>query len=247
MCIRDSLRTHLKIYGCEKDVCRRLIEIYNETQDFENLAYIYSLLAKYDKKYALFALKIYIDLGEKQKAIELIDKYNLGDEYKLIVYETFKDYKKAANFAFKLYEKTNDSTYLLKYCTYEFEAYRNKEAAMDIIPKLKFLAKLYPNNDFINNFLGYLLIDFDINPKEGLKYVKKALQIKPDDIAYIDSLAWGYYKLHKCKIAWDVIKNINTDDKEINRHKKLIKRCLNDFRKNNKKNKRKFKKRKKHR
>jgi hypothetical protein len=118
---------------------------------------------------------------------------------------------------------------------------------MDIIPKLKFLAKLYPNNDFINNFLGYLLIDFDINPKEGLKYVKKALQIKPDDIAYIDSLAWGYYKLHKCKIAWDVIKNINTDDKEINRHKKLIKRCLNDFRKNNKKNKRKFKKRKKHR
>jgi hypothetical protein len=72
------------------------------------------------------------------------------------------------------------------------------------------------------------------------------LEIKPDEKAYIDSLAWGYYKLHKCKIAWDIIKNIDTEDKEINKHKKLIKRCLDDFRKNYKKNERKLKKRKKY-
>jgi predicted Zn-dependent protease len=240
------LRTHLRLYGCDIDVCKRLAEIYTQTQDFENLAYIYSLMGEKDKKYAFLALKLYIDLGEEKKALNLINKYNLGDEYKLIVYETFKEYKKAANLALKLYEKTDNPDYLLKYCIYEFEAYKNKEAALEVIPKLKFLAKLYPNNDFINNFLGYLLIDFDINPKEGIEYVKKALMVKPDDPAYIDSLAWGYYKLHKCKIAWDIIKNIDTEDKEINRHKKLIKRCLNDTSKNNRKNKKKFKKRKKH-
>jgi tetratricopeptide (TPR) repeat protein len=240
------LRTHLKMYGCEKDVCQRLAEIYREIQDFENLAYIYSLMAKFDKKYALFALKIYMDLGDYKKALKLIDKFDLGDEYKLIVYETFKKYKNAANLAFKLYEKTQNPAFLLKYCTYEFEAYKNKEAALEVIPKLKFLAKLYPNNDFINNFLGYTLIDFDINPKEGIKYVKKALKVKPDEVAYIDSLAWGYYKLKKCKTAWDIIKDIETDDKEINNHKKLIKRCLDDFRKNYKKNERKLKKRKKY-
>jgi predicted Zn-dependent protease len=241
------LRTHLKLYGCDIDICKRLIEIYKETQDFDNLAYIYSLMGKKDKKYLLFALKLYIDLGEEKKAIKLINKYNLDDEYKFIVYETFKKYKQAANLALKLYEKTNDTKYLLKYSIYEFEAYKNKEAVIEIIPKLKFLATLYPKNDFINNFLGFILIDYDINPKEGIEYVKKALLIKPDEVAYIDSLAWGYYKLHKCKTAWHIIKNINTDDKEINRHKKIIKRCLNDFRKNNKKNSAKFKKRKKYR
>jgi predicted Zn-dependent protease len=240
------LRTHLKMYGCDMDICKRLVEIYTETQDFENLAYIYSLMGKFDKKYALFALKIYMDLGDEKKALQLIKKYNLDDNYKLIVYETFKEYKKAADLAFRFYEKTQNPIYLLKYCIYEFEAYKNKEAAFEVIPKLKFLAKLYPNNDFVNNFLGYLLIDFDINPKEGIEYVKKALMVKPDDLAYIDSLAWGYYKLHKCKTAWDIIKNIETNDKEINMHKKLIKRCLNDSSKNHKKNKTKFKKRNKH-
>jgi predicted Zn-dependent protease len=240
------LRTHLKLYGCDIDVCKRLVEIYTQLEDFESLAYIYSLMGEKDKKYAIFALKLYIDLGEEKKALSLIDRFNLGDDYKLILYETFKEYKKAAYLSLELYEKTNNTSYLLKYCLNEFEAYKNKKAALEIIPKLRFLAKLYPNRDFINNFLGYLLINYDINPKEGLEYVKKALLIKPDEVAYIDSLAFGYYKLKKCDIAWEIIKNIDSDDKEIKEHKKLIKRCLNDFRKNNKQNKRKFKKRKKH-
>jgi predicted Zn-dependent protease len=237
------LRTHLKMYGCEKDICQRLAEIYREIQDFENLAYIYSLMAKFDKKYAFFALKIYMDLGDYKKALKLIDKFDLGDEYKLTVYETFKKYKNAANLAFKLYEKTQNPAFLLKYCTYEFEAYKNKEAALEVIPKLKFLSKLYPKNDYINNFLGYILIDFDINPREGIEYVKKALEIKPDEKAYIDSLAWGYYKLHNCKKAYDIIKNIKSNDTEILKHKNLIRRCYEHFRKNHKKNRRKFKKR----
>ncbi|WP_024790938.1 MULTISPECIES: tetratricopeptide repeat protein [unclassified Lebetimonas] len=240
------LRTHLKIYGCETDVCERLAEIYRQTQDFENLAYIYSLMGKYDKKYVIFALKIYIDNGDFNKALKLIDKYNLGDEYKLILFESFNKYKGAANIAYKLFNKTNNPAFLLKYCIFEYEAYNNKEAALEVIPKLKFLAKLYPDNDYINNFLGYLLIEYDINPKEGIEYVKKAIKIKPDDTAYIDSLAWGYYKLKKCKTAWDIIKNIDMDDKEISKHKKLIKRCFYDTSKNHTKNSKKSEKRKKH-
>jgi predicted Zn-dependent protease len=240
------LRTHLKLYGCEVEICKRIAEIYKELQDFESLAYIYSLMGDIDNKYLIMALKLYIDLGDKRKALKLIDRGNLGDIYKLLVFESFKDYKNSAFISFKLYEETKNPNYLIQYCIYEFEAYKNKKAALEIIPKLRFLVKLYPNNAFLNNFLGYLLIDFDIDIKKGIKYVKKALRIKPDESAYIDSLAWGYYKLHKCKTAWEIIKNIDSDDKEIKEHRKLIKRCLNDFRKNNKQNKRKFKKRKKH-
>jgi len=113
------LRTHLKMYGCDKDICKRLAEIYREIQDFENLAYIYSIMGKYDKKFLLFALKIYIDIREYYKAINLVNKYHLGDEYKLLVYESFNKYKKAANLSFLMYEKTKNLSYLLKYCVYE--------------------------------------------------------------------------------------------------------------------------------
>jgi hypothetical protein len=93
------------------------------------------------------------------------------------------------------------------------------------------------------NYLGYILIDYDINPKNGLVLVKEAVKKEPNDMAFLDSLAWGYYKLHNCKKAYDIIKNIKSNDTEILKHKNLIRRCYEHFRKNHKKNRRKFKKR----
>ena len=241
------LRTHLDMYGCEYDVCLRMAIIYKQTYDYENLASIYEKMGQFDNKYVMFALRIYLDNGEYKKALKLIDKYHLGDEYRLIVYESEKNYKKAAFYAKKLYEETAKLPYLLKYCTYLYQANPTKESVKEIVPKLKYLLKFY-NSAYLYNFLGYILIDKDINVKEGLKYVQKALELKPESEEYIDSLAWGYYKLGKCKEAWEIIKYIKLNDKEINMHKEKIKKCLkgkNDTRKNNKKNKRRSVKKKK--
>jgi tetratricopeptide (TPR) repeat protein len=204
-------------------------------------------MGKFDRKYLMFALRIYLDNGNYKKALQLINKNNLGDEYKLIVYETAKNYKKAAFYAMKLYEKTAKLPYLLKYCTYSYEANPTKATAKKIIPKLKYLLKFYPSA-YLYNFLGYIMIDNNINVKEGLKYVQKALELHPDNEEYIDSLAWGYYKLGKCKEALEIIQNVHLKDKEILKHKILIKKCVkaeNDIRKNYKSNKkRSFKKKK---
>jgi len=241
------IRTHLNMYGCEYDVCLRAAIIYKQTYDYENLASIYEKMGKFDNKYIMFALRIYLDNAEYKKALKLIDKYNLGDEYRLIVYENAKNYKKAAFYAKKLYEENAGLPYLLKYCLYIYQANPTKETVKEIAPKLKYLLKFY-NSAYLYNFLGYVLIDKDINIKEGLKYVKKALELNPESEEYTDSLAWGYYKLSKCQEAWEIIKNITLDDKEINLHKQKIKQCLkaeNDTRKNNKKNKRRLSKKKK--
>ncbi|WP_210402406.1 lipopolysaccharide assembly protein LapB [Nautilia sp. PV-1] len=241
------LRTHLDMYGCEYDICLRLAIIYKQTYDYSNLATIYEKMGKFDRKYLMFALRIYLDNGNYKKALQLINKNNLGDEYKLIVYETAKNYKKAAFYAMKLYEKTAKLPYLLKYCTYSYEANPTKATAKKIIPKLKYLLKFYPSA-YLYNFLGYIMIDNNINVKEGLKYVQKALELHPDNEEYIDSLAWGYYKLGKCKEALEIIQNVHLKDKEILKHKILIKKCVkaeNDIRKNYKSNKkRSFKKKK---
>ena len=227
------LRTHLDMYGCEYDVCLRLAIIYKQTYDYTNLATIYEKMGKFDQKYLMFAFRIYLDNNEFDKALKLTHKNHLGDVYKLIVYETKKDFKKAASYAYKLYEKTAKLPYLLKYCTYSYEADKSKQTVKNIIPKLKYLLKFYPSA-YLYNFLGYVLIDIDINVKEGLKYVQKAIDLKPDNEEYIDSLAWGYYKLGKCKEAWEIIKHIKLKDKEILMHKEKIKKCLEKSKKGGK-------------
>jgi len=231
------LRTHLDLYGCEYDICSRLAIIYKQTYDYNNLALIYEKMSKFDQKYLIFAFSIYLDNGEYEKALKLVKKHNLGDEYKLFVYEKEKNYKKAAAVAYHLYEQSAKLSYLMKYCIYEYEAFHNKKTVEKIIPKVKYILKIYPNA-YLYNFIGYLMIDYDINYKEGLKYVQKAVELDPQNEEYIDSLAWGYYKLHKCKEAWEIIKGVKLKDKEILMHKRLIEKCLKDRVKKGKKRKR---------
>jgi len=227
------LRTHLDLYGCEYDVCQRLAFIYKQMYDFENLAVIYEKLGEFDRKYYIYALNIYLQLRNYDEAIRLVKKYNLNKEYLMLIYAEMKKYRKAAEIAYELYSKTSNLNYLLKYCQYLYQDHPTKEELVDIAKKLEYLAPFYQRAD-IYNFLGYLLINNDIDYKKGLEYVQKALEKNPQNIEYIDSLAWGYYKLKKCKKAWEIIKYIKTNDKEILKHKKLIKECLNDSSKNNK-------------
>jgi len=219
------LRTHLDMYGCEFDVCLRLAIIYKQTYDYDNLATIYAKMGKFNQKYTMFALRLYLDNNEYDKALKLINDNNLGDEYRLIVYEAKGDYAKAAYYAYKLYEKSANLKYLIKYCSYKYEASADKKTAKEIIPKLEYVIKFYPT-PYLYNFLGYLLIKYDIDVKKGLEYVQKAVIAHPDNEEYIDSLAWGYYKLGECSQAWEIIKNVTLKDKEIKYHKQKIKECL---------------------
>ena len=238
------LNTRVKEKGCEYDVCIKLAQIYRALYDYKRVASIYEKLGKFNKKFCLLALNYYMNEGEYKKAINLIKKYNLDEEYLMFVYESMGKYNKAALVAMNLYLKTNNLQYLLKYTIFIYKASDDLKTAKEVVDKLKIIAKKI-KTPFVYNFLGYVLIDKNINPKEGLEYIKKAINMQPDSIEYIDSLAWGYYKLNDCKTAWEIIKNINSSDETINMHKKFIKRCLDDFRKNNKSNKNRFKKKEK--
>ena len=52
-----------------------------------------------------------------------------------------------------------------------------------------------PENALALNYLGYMYADRGINLKEARKMIKKALEIDPDNSAYLDSYAWVLYKL----------------------------------------------------
>ena len=238
------LQTYLNEKGCDYDVCLSLAHIYKEVYDIPNLANIYEKLGRYNPEYYILALNYYMDEGDYKNALKIVKKHKLSQEYLMYIYEEKKEYKKAALVAMNLYLKTKDVKYLLKYTIFIYKATPNKQTVKEVVKNLEYI-KNYIKTPFVYNFLGYLLIDNNINPKEGLKYVQKAITLNPSNTDYIDSLAWGYYKLHKCKSAWDIIKTVDSDDETVLLHKKLIKRCLNDTKKNHKKNKRRFGKKKK--
>ena len=98
-----------------------------------------------------------------------------------------------------------------------------------VVKKLKKAVQADPD-PLLLNYLGYLLIDNDVDPKTGIRYVKRALKAEPDSPFYLDSLAWGYYKLGQCKKAEAVMKKTlkamnGEQDDELDRHVKAIGEC----------------------
>ena len=60
---------------------------------------------------------------------------------------------------------------------------------------LRRLLELKPNDADALNALGYTLADRTENQKEALSLIEKALVLKPDEPAILDSLGWVQYRL----------------------------------------------------
>ena len=92
-----------------------------------------------------------------------------------------------------------------------------------------------PDKTLYLNYLGYILIDHNIDVKKGMDYVKKALKNEPNSAYYLDSLAWGYYKLGNCKRADAIMQKVvalgEGDQPEVKEHIEMIKKCLQNSKK----------------
>lgn len=60
---------------------------------------------------------------------------------------------------------------------------------------LKQALKLDPNQALTLNYLGYSWIDQNINLRQGMKLIEKAVSLKPDDGYIVDSLGWAHYRV----------------------------------------------------
>lgn len=63
-----------------------------------------------------------------------------------------------------------------------------------------------PNNAHALNFLGYSLLEQNIELDKAFIYIKKAVALKPDDGFIRDSLGWYYYKTGQLELALQEIK-----------------------------------------
>jgi tetratricopeptide (TPR) repeat protein len=60
---------------------------------------------------------------------------------------------------------------------------------------LRKLIKVDPDNAHPYNALGYSWLERNVRVAEAMELVEKAYKLAPDDIAVVDSMGWGYFRL----------------------------------------------------
>ena len=230
-----KLETHSRIRGCSEIICKRLIGFYSKTQNLDGILATYLRMYEKDKNEAVAKkiIQIYGYKKEYQSMIAFLEKYDIDAETLLELYTVTKEYKKAFHLADKLYKNSGDISYLGQSAIFEYESankQNNRKVLQSVVKKLEAVVKK-ENSPLYENYLGYVLIDHEIDIKKGMQHIQNVLLVKPDSGYYLDSLAWGYYKLHQCtkakKIMEKVVKLEGGDDPEVIKHVKIINKCVN--------------------
>ena len=233
------LQTHLKLHKASQKIYNKLLNIFYKEKNTDSIikvlkAKYFSLNNQNNKKEQKQTYTLLIHyLGKKN--INLLIKFlekNEIDNYKLLsLYQQNNQKQKALILSKEMYTSNSDINLLAQIAILQFELAKNKkDVLLDVIKKFKETLSVLNNHQY-QNYLAYILIDFNIDIKQGLILVKKALKKEPKNFAYLDTLAWGEYKIKNCKEAYQamkiVIDNLGTKDKEIKLHWNKIKECSN--------------------
>lgn len=71
------------------------------------------------------------------------------------------------------------------------------EAEKDLSKALE----LDPNQEIVMNYLGYSWVDQNQNLKEAMRLIERAVEKKPRDGYFVDSLGWAFYRLNDFETA----------------------------------------------
>ncbi len=230
-----QLETHTRINGCSQKICQRLVGFYSNENNADGLLSVYLRMHELDKndKIAQKIIQIYVYQKDYIKLMSFLQNSGSDDDLLLQIYVNTKNYAAAYVLAQKLYESTDEINYLGQSAIFEYESSSNKDdkkMQKVVIKKLKTVVSVEQIPLYLN-YLGYLLIDHSIDVKLGMHYVREALKFNKNSAFYLDSLAWGYYKLGECSKAKKVITEVQKldggDDPEVLKHVKAIDKCKN--------------------
>lgn len=112
------------------------------------------------------------------------------------VYSSKEDFRSAANLYDKAVEVLKTPTAVNWNIFYQRGiAYERLKEWPKAEPNFRKALELYPDQPQVLNYLGYSWVDKDMNLKEGLAMIQKAVDLRPSDGYIVDSLGWAYYRL----------------------------------------------------
>ncbi len=151
-----------------------------ESNILVHVGYIYGTLNKHKKAYEYFL-----------KAVKS-DPENPGAYFFWGLVQIWEGKNSAArdNILRAISIKNDEETYYF----YLAVAYEKLNEINKSIENLKLAINSNPNSGRSYNYLGYLYADKNKNLDEAFTLVQKALEIEPQNGAYLDSMGWIYYR-----------------------------------------------------
>lgn len=228
------LETHRHMNIVSNDVYFKLLELYVKENDVDGLLNIYKILYEQDKdeKYLNKIIDAYAYKRDIDGAINFLEENNVGETILYELYKRKKLFDKAYLLIDRLYDEKKDARWIAEKGVLLFEKSEDKNDKKMIKEVISYFEKaidLGVDDSIYLNYYGYTLIDKEIDVKKGIKIIEDALKQQPHNTYYLDSLAWGYYKEHKCKKAYEMMKRVvdeeGLDEKEIIEHWELIQKC----------------------
>lgn len=157
-------------------------------------------------------------------------KFKVKEDIKILLLYRYLEEKKYNQALDILFELKSSSSSFERLDFYIGMCY---EQLGDIENSIKYLKEAVRKNSQDHeamNYLGYLYAEKNINLDEAEELLNKALELEPNNYAYIDSLAWIYYKkkeYEKSEKLFEQIKNYK--DPVIYEHIGDVKKALDKF------------------
>jgi len=228
------LETHRRMNIVSHDVYAKLLLLYQKEKDIDGILGTYKALYKQDKdqEYLTKIIDAYIYKRDLDGAIAFLEADQSRDDILYELYKTQKYFSKALALVDKLYEEDKNSKWIAEKGVLLFENAEDKndkKMIQDVISQFEKAIALGNDDSIYLNYYGYTLIDKEVNVKKGIDVIENALIQQPDNMYYLDSLAWGYYKEHDCDKAYKLMKRVvdeeGLEEDEIIEHWDAIRQC----------------------
>jgi tetratricopeptide (TPR) repeat protein len=181
-----------------------IIDTYRTTKELDKaLAASEHALKTYpnDKDLKLLNADLLSETGKSAEAIAILERMLNGAEDDIKVYSAmvqvyqrekkFKEAEKVLVPAEKLFKNKETFHFMLGSV---YERQKDYEKAEGTFRKV---LEINPDHAASLNYLGYMLADRGVRLEESLDLIKKAVDLDPNNGAYLDSLGWAYFKLNR--------------------------------------------------
>ncbi len=112
----------------------------------------------------------------------------------------WKESEDALAEAGKQASKPEDKEYVLYFQGALYERQKKYDQAEQ---SFRQILQTHPDSAPTLNYLGYMLADHNMRLEEALNMIKRAVELEPQNGAYLDSLGWVYFKLGNSELAED--------------------------------------------
>ncbi len=228
------LETHRRMNIVSHDVYVKLLLLYQKEKDINGILETYKALYQQDndQQYLTKIIDAYIYKRDLDGAIAFLEADQSRNDILYELYKSKKYFSKALTLVDKLYEEDKNSKWIAEKGVLIFENAEDKndkKMIQDVLSHFEKAIALGNDDSIYLNYYGYTLIDKEVNVKKGIDVIENALIQQPDNIYYLDSLAWGYYKQRKCDKAYKLMKRVvneeGLEEAEIIEHWDAIRQC----------------------